>query len=143
MKGGYQGRILKVDLSSGSSHTIEVREDLAGRYIGGKGFGARFLYDLVGPEVDPLAPASVLMFETGGDTRFLVYQKDDHEPAGYTVLNFDVPDIENTVDMLAGKGVAIEQLEGTNEKGIAEMGSVRAAWLKDPAGNWLGLFQRL
>jgi hypothetical protein len=83
------------------------------------------------------------MFETGGDTRFMVYQKDDHEPSGYTVLNFDVDDIESTLESLARKDVNFEPVEGTNDKGIAEMDDVRAAWLKDPAGNWLGLFQNL
>ena len=65
MKGGYQGRILRIDLSSGTSDTIAVGQELAEKYIGGKGFGVRFLYDLVGPEVDPLAPSNVLMFMPG------------------------------------------------------------------------------
>ena len=65
MKGGYQGRILRIDLSSGTSDTIAVGQELAEKYIGGKGFGVRFLYDLVGPEVDPLAPPNVLMFMPG------------------------------------------------------------------------------
>ena len=91
--------------------------------------------------LETMDPSDVLMCRTGGDTRFMVYKKDDHEPSGYTVLNFDVDDIESTVDSLTGKGVKFEQVEGTNEKCIAEKGSVRAAWLKDPAGNWLGVFQ--
>jgi predicted enzyme related to lactoylglutathione lyase len=94
-------------------------------------------------ELGSLGPEHVLMFETGGDTRFMVYQKDDHEPSGYTVLNFDVDDIESTLESLARKDVNFEPVEGTNDKGIAEMDDVRAAWLKDPAGNWLGLFQNL
>ena len=92
-------------------------------------------------ELEPLDPADVLWFETGGDTRFMIYMKEDHEPSGYTVLNFDVDDIESTLESLARKGVKFEPVEGTNEKGIAEHGSASAAWIKDPAGNWLGLFQ--
>jgi aldehyde:ferredoxin oxidoreductase len=65
MKGGYQGRILRIDLSSGAADSIAVTEELAEQYIGGKGFGARFLYDMAGPEVDPLAPANPLMFMPG------------------------------------------------------------------------------
>jgi aldehyde:ferredoxin oxidoreductase len=65
MKGGYQGRILKIDLSSGAAESIPVTQELAEQYIGGKGFGARFLYDMAGPEVDPLAPANPLMFMPG------------------------------------------------------------------------------
>jgi len=65
MKGGYQGRILKIDLSSGAADSIPVTQELAEQYIGGKGFGARFLYDMAGREVDPLAPANPLMFMPG------------------------------------------------------------------------------
>ncbi len=84
---------------------------------------------------------TVLMYETGGDTRFMVYQKDDHQPAGHTVLNFEVGDIEAVVDKLIEKGVKLEHVEDANEKGIAERGPIRAAWSKDPAGNWIGFFQ--
>lgn len=65
LKGGYQGQVLKIDLSSGSTESIAVGEELAEQYIGGKGFGARFLYDLVGPDIDPLDPSNVLMFMPG------------------------------------------------------------------------------
>lgn len=85
----------------------------------------------------------VLMLDTGGDTRFMVYQKENHVPAGFTVLNFDVNDLDSVVDRLAGKGVTFEALEGTNEKGIADQGTVRAAWTRDPAGNWIGFFQNM
>ncbi len=86
-------------------------------------------------------PGSVLMYRTGGDTSFMVYYKEDHTPADHTVLNFNVDNIETAVERLNGKGIKFEPVEGTNEKGIAEMEGVKAAWLKDPAGNWLGLFQ--
>jgi catechol 2,3-dioxygenase-like lactoylglutathione lyase family enzyme len=84
---------------------------------------------------------TVLMFDTGGDTRFMVYQKDDHQPAIHTVLNFEVDDIEAVVANLTDKGVKLEHVEDANEKGIADQGPIRAAWFKDPAGNWLGVFQ--
>ena len=92
-------------------------------------------------ESQAMDTSDVLVFDTGGDTRFMIYRKDDHEPASYTVLNFEVNDIESILEGLSGKGVKFEPVEGTNEKGIAEKGDVRAAWIKDPAGNWLGLFQ--
>jgi catechol 2,3-dioxygenase-like lactoylglutathione lyase family enzyme len=93
-------------------------------------------------ESETMDRENVLLFQTGGDTRFLIYRKEDHEPAGYTVLNFEVTDVGSTLARLAGKGVKFEPVEGTNEEGISEMDGVRAAWIKDPAGNWLGLFQR-
>lgn len=65
MYGGYQGRFLKIDLTSGAIDRFDTPEDMIQRYIGGKGFGARFLYDLASPEVDPLSPENVLMFLPG------------------------------------------------------------------------------
>ncbi len=69
-----------------------------------------------------------------------VYQKDDHMPATYTVLNFDVDKIEDAMDQLKSQGVMFEHYEGmTDEKGIARgLGSDRVtdiAWFKDPDGN--------
>lgn len=83
----------------------------------------------------------VLIFKTKGDTKFMLYVKSDHQPAGYTVLNFEVENIEKLVDDLTTKGVKFEHIQNTDEKGIADMGNVKAAWFKDPAGNWIGLFQ--
>src|SRR4051812_32560779 len=49
-----------------------------------------------------------------------VYQKDNHKPATYTMLNFPVNDIEQAVAALEAKGVAIEHYDGmTDGKGIA------------------------
>ena len=83
----------------------------------------------------------VLMVNTGGDTKFMAYYKENHSPADFTVLNFDVDDLETTVDHLKSKGVTFESVEGADEKGIADMGPVRVAWTKDPAGNWIAFFQ--
>ena len=78
---------------------------------------------------------------TGGGELFL-YPKEDHEPAGFTVLNFPVDDLEGVVDRLAAAGVEFEQYEhlGTDEKGIARPeGAPPIAWFKDPAGNILSV----
>jgi len=83
----------------------------------------------------------VIMVNTGGDTRFMIYQKENHTPADFTVLNFEVDNLEKVVDHLKNKGVTFEKVEEANEKGIAEMGPVMAAWTRDPAGNWIGFMQ--
>ncbi|HLP11655.1 MAG TPA: VOC family protein [Flavobacteriales bacterium] len=82
---------------------------------------------------------------SGGNTVF-IYAKPDHTPATYTVLNFVVDDLDKVVDRLALRGVTFEQYNippyiKTNEKGIADQGTQRMAWFKDPAGNILGLLQ--
>lgn len=85
-----------------------------------------------------------LHLATGG--RVLIYAKDDHTPATYTVLNFLVDDIEQAVDELTSKGIPLEHYDNmTDQKGIARgISSHRGpdiAWFKDPAGNVLSVLQ--
>jgi len=49
--GGYTGKVLRVDLSSGQRTTESPDEITLRRYIGGSGLGAKFLYDEVPPDV--------------------------------------------------------------------------------------------
>jgi catechol 2,3-dioxygenase-like lactoylglutathione lyase family enzyme len=74
----------------------------------------------------------------------LIYLKPGHEPAGHTILNFPVDDIEAAVDDLQKAGVEFEQYdEGpikTNKKGIATPGP-KQAWFRDPAGNILSVIE--
>ena len=57
----------------------------------------------------------------GGERATLLYEKPDHKPANYTILNFPVADVDAAVDELIGKGVEFEQYDGfeQDEKGIA------------------------
>lgn len=59
-----------------------------------------------------------------------------------TFTSFSVGDLSCVVNQLKGNGVSMEKLEHTNEEGIAEMGSGKAAWTRDPAGNWIGFFEQ-
>jgi catechol 2,3-dioxygenase-like lactoylglutathione lyase family enzyme len=76
-----------------------------------------------------------------GTTVFL-YQKPDHQPATFTVLNFKVDDVDKAVDALTAKGVKFEQYNTaslkTDAKGIMR-GKPTIAWFKDPAGNILSV----
>jgi aldehyde:ferredoxin oxidoreductase len=62
---GWAGKILTIDLTSGSLETSPLDKDMARLYLGGRGLGGRLLWDLVGPEVKPLDPENVLIFTTG------------------------------------------------------------------------------
>jgi catechol 2,3-dioxygenase-like lactoylglutathione lyase family enzyme len=91
-----------------------------------------------------------VLIQIGSDERpVLVYQKDDHKPANYTILNFPVADVDAAVDELAGRGVEFERYDGFNqdEKGIArpeEPGpGPTIAWFTDPAGNILAVHEEL
>ena len=83
----------------------------------------------------------------GDGSSLMIYQKPNHIPATFTVLNFHVSDVEKTVDELIAKGVKFEIYNDpnlkTNEKGIASMGGPKIAWFKDPAGNILSVIENI
>lgn len=86
----------------------------------------------------------VLILKPAGIPAIYVYQKDDHVPATYTILNFPVGDIDQAVQELVAEGVTFEHYENmTDEKGIARGISQNRgpdiAWFKDPAGNILSV----
>jgi predicted enzyme related to lactoylglutathione lyase len=82
-----------------------------------------------------------------GISNIFVYQKDNHVPATFTILNFLVKDIDKAVDELTAAGVKFEHYDAeqmkTDDKGIARGGSdgPTIAWFKDPAGNFLSLIE--
>jgi catechol 2,3-dioxygenase-like lactoylglutathione lyase family enzyme len=92
-------------------------------------------------------PGLRLQLPSGGSV--FAYQKQDHAPATFTILNFEVDDIDEAVDALATRGVKFEHYDvgpGTDKKGILRgkqqnMGP-NIAWFKDPAGNILSILER-
>lgn len=62
---GWCEKILDIDLDTLSYKTYPLDMEIARLFIGGRGLGARLLWDLVGPEVEPLSPENVLIFATG------------------------------------------------------------------------------
>jgi catechol 2,3-dioxygenase-like lactoylglutathione lyase family enzyme len=78
-----------------------------------------------------------------GDRPTLVYPKPDHEPAGFTILNFPVANIDDAVRELSNRGVEFERYEGMgqDELGVMRDQGPPIAWFKDPAGNVLSVIQ--
>jgi catechol 2,3-dioxygenase-like lactoylglutathione lyase family enzyme len=88
----------------------------------------------------------MLHLHTEGDRDTLIYPKQDHTPATYTILNFPVENIEQAVDELTKNGVTLERYDNlTDERGIARgIANNRGpdiAWFKDPAGNIISVLQ--
>jgi len=82
----------------------------------------------------------------GGARPTMVYPKPDFTPATYTILNFAVSDVEQTVDALTARGVRFERYDGfeQDEKGIArDPRGPAIAWFKDPAGNVLAVLDEM
>lgn len=85
-----------------------------------------------------------------GGGKVFIYQKDDHTPASFTVLNFVVDNIDETIDHLASHhGIKFEIYDNLpakqDEKGVLRGRAANQgpdiAWFKDPARNVLSVLQ--
>lgn len=89
----------------------------------------------------------MLTLHLAGGANVLVYPKGaQHTPASFTILNFPVNNVDQTVDELTRRGVIFERYNQpdlkTDEKGIArDGGGPTIAWFKDPAGNILSVME--
>lgn len=106
-----------------------------------------FYGEMLGLLIDDNGMGLEIQFPNG-HTVFL-YEKEDHAPATYTVLNFPVDDINAAVDSLIEAGVVMQRyhdMPGDQDgRGImrgksAGMGP-DIAWFEDPAGNILAVIE--
>lgn len=80
---GYTGGILRVNLTTGLVSKEQLDVEWAGKYIGGRGFNSRVLYDSLKPGADPLGPVNLIVISAGpccgtevpGSQRFTVSAK--------------------------------------------------------------------
>ena len=63
--GGYKNRILRVNLTDCAFAEETLSEELIHNYVGGRGFGAKLLYDDLKPGIDPLGEDNEIIFMTG------------------------------------------------------------------------------
>lgn len=88
-------------------------------------------------------PAGIT-FKAGDGSSLHLYKRGPSK-ADHTLASFTVDDVEKVVDELTAKGIVFEQYDfpglKTNEKGIAIVAGEgeKAAWIKDPDGNILGI----
>jgi catechol 2,3-dioxygenase-like lactoylglutathione lyase family enzyme len=108
-----------------------------------------FYGETLGCETDDNGMGLELRFPNGHVV--FIYDKKDHTPAGFTVLNFPVDDINVAIDSLTEAGVSMERYDNLNLPGEQdERGVLRGktagmgpdiAWFKDPAGNVLAVLE--
>ena len=86
-----------------------------------------------------------LEIKAAGNNKFVIYPKENHHPATFTVLNFEVRNMEQEVGTLIEKGIVFEQYPEpmkTDGMGICRRnGRYAIARFKDPAGNILALIE--
>jgi len=85
----------------------------------------------------------LLSLDLAGGRETFVYIKPDFAPATYTILNFQVDDVDAAVDELTSRGVSFERYDGfeQDEKGVFRGPGPEIAWFKDPAGNILSVMK--
>ncbi len=64
-QGGYNGKILRINLTNETAKVEELPPQVAKEYIGGAGFCIKYLYDEVRKGTDPLGPDNKLIFAPG------------------------------------------------------------------------------
>ena len=92
-----------------------------------------------------ISSEEALMFECGYGTQLGIYRRATPTQADHTAAIWIVDDIEDAVRQLNAKGIEFEDYDlpglRTNRQGIADLENERAAWFKDPEGNYLGIVQ--
>ncbi len=104
----------------------------------------RFYGETIGTRAsEESEPISMPELSVAGGQDVPICAKPDHAPASSTVLGSRGDDLEEAVDVLAGRGVRFERYEGAEqvEKGTFRGGGPPIAWFKDPAGNVLSVIQ--
>lgn len=101
-----------------------------------------FYTEKLGLKVVPAGDDGGVLLEAGSGSKIFVYNSGAPK-ATNTVAAFNVEDVLAAVKELKEKGVEFESYDmeqiKTDENNIAHMGSLDAAWFKDPDGNILGL----
>ncbi len=121
---------------------INAHEAFSGFSVDDTARAREFYADTLGVPVSE--ENGMLSVSIGGGKSVLVYPKENHEPATYTVLNFPVDDVGAAVDALTAAGVTFERYEGfgQDEKGVMRGNGPDIAWFRDPAGNILSVIAR-
>jgi catechol 2,3-dioxygenase-like lactoylglutathione lyase family enzyme len=107
----------------------------------------KFYGEILGCPVEDTAMGLRMTFSTGHTV--FIYEKADHQPASFTILNFQVPDINIAVDQLSAAGVTMERYDDLpapqDEKGVLRGKDAgygpNIAWFKDPSGNILSILE--
>jgi catechol 2,3-dioxygenase-like lactoylglutathione lyase family enzyme len=104
-----------------------------------------FYEGILGLEVTDEMEGMVLGIHLANGHVVIIYQKPNHEPATFTILNFKVADIEKTVAELKARGVKFESYDlpglKTDEDHIFRGQGPTIAWFTDPAANILSVIE--
>ncbi len=104
---------------------------------------SRLFYEKLGLTVSAEVSTGIFM-TAGNDTIFPLIHRADATPPSHTIAAFQVEDLPAVVAALRARGVVFEEYDSPGLRtidAIADMGDYRAAWLKDPDGNFIGVHE--
>ncbi|VDN46619.1 Tungsten-containing aldehyde ferredoxin oxidoreductase [Petrocella atlantisensis] len=136
---GYQGKVLRIDLSKGVSQVEDLNLDEAKKFIGGRGLGTKLFVDEVSPSVDALSPENKILFATGPLTgtptptggRYMVVTK---SPLTGTIASSNSGGYWGAELKFSGYDVII--VEGRSEKPVYVMIEDDQVEIRDAAHVW-------
>jgi len=89
------------------------------------------------------ADEGYLLYEAGSGSTIMLFESDSKKSED-TAATFNVSDLDMEVAELKKKGVTFEEYDLPGIKtinGVAQMGEMRGAWVKDPGGNILSIME--
>ncbi|MBE9464213.1 VOC family protein [Dyadobacter subterraneus] len=96
-------------------------------------------------EMTEASEMAILQLHISGGHDIIVYEKPNHEPATFTILNFPVQDVAKAVRELKALGIVFESYDmpdfKTDADNVFRGGGPEIAWFKDPAGNILSVIK--
>lgn len=136
---GYQGKILRIDLSKGVSTVENLDLELAKKFVGGRGLGTKLFVDEVSPSIEPFSPENKILFATGPLTgtptptggRYMVVTK---SPLTGTIASSNSGGYWGAELKFAGYDVII--VEGKSEKPVYVMIEDDTVEIRDAAHLW-------
>lgn len=136
---GYQGTVLRIDLTAGTVKKEQLNLDDAVKFLGGRGLGTKMLIDEIDANVDALSPENKLIFAAGPLTgtntptggRYMVITK---SPLTGTVASSNSGGFFGAEMKFAGYDMIV--LEGKSEKPVYINIVDDEVEIKDASGLW-------
>ncbi len=137
----WHGRLLRINLSEGTTQEESIPREEAEKLIGGRGLAIKYLMEGMDPKADPLSPENLLVFATGPLTstpaptgnRYMVVCK---SPLTGALANSNSGGVFPT--MMKRSGYDLFIFEGRAEKPVYLFVDERRAELRDATHLWGG-----
>ena len=130
----WAGKVLRVNLSNGSTKSEPLNMDWAQKYLGQRGLATKYLVEEIDPKVDPLAPENKLIMTTGPLTGGTALTQEFALSLGRPcrVVDLDYADQPGEVrDWLELHGVRCLNVAGPRESGQPGIGSRARRYVED------------